>query len=241
MTARRNAYNSAYHIRYAGRTNLDLGLAIATRPSIRAAEEAVSVRELPGRRAPLTERSGQYGSVAVDVVFNYLRPPELWAAAYRAARLWLRQEGELWLSDDPEIFRRVLYVAIGENARILARIGRFTASFVCAPGEYLSQGRQWLTLRGGVLRNEYSAAYPQYELTGRGTVTLAVNGQKMTVELSDVSILDTELQLAYPAEDPSGRTRVKGDYEALALLPGDNTVEISGGASLRVRPNWVVL
>ena len=233
----------SFYVIYANETSEQHGLDAVRRPSITPAVEAISTPdEIPGRRYGLTERSGYYNDEEIPVEFNYVtRRPEDWMEAFRRDILWLRRKGVLKFSDDMAVFHKVRYVAIGTNERTVRRLGRFTATFVCVPGAFYDSGAKFFTPAGDKITNYYSEALPVYEITGNGACRLTVNGKSMEADVDGSLTIDTDLLITYKEAEVPANTAVTGDYEDLHLLPGENTVTVSEGFKLRVKPNWVVI
>lgn len=233
----------SYFVMYAGETSEQRGLDVVRRPNITPAAEVISMpTEIPGRRYGLTERSGYFGDEEIPVDFNYVtRRAEDWGEAFRCDILWLRRKGVLKFSDDMAVFHKVRYVKIGTNERAVRRLGRFTATFVCVPGAYYETGARFFTLSGNAVINYYSEALPVYEITGKGACRLTVNGKSMDADVDGSLTIDTDLMIAYKTEENQTNTAVTGDYEDLHLVPGENTVTVTEGFTLRIKPNWVVI
>ena len=234
----------SFYVIYAGETSDQHGLDAVRRPSMTpAVEDVATPTEIPGRRYGLTERSGYFKDEEIPVEFNYVtRRAEDWGEAFRRDILWLRRKGVLKFSDDLAVFHKVRYVTIGTNERTVRRLGRFTATFVCVPGAYYEAGARFFEHTGESVMNYYSEALPVYEITGRGACRLTVNGKSMEAEVDGSLTIDTDLLIAYKeaAETPTN-TAVTGYYEDLHLVPGENTVTVTEGFTLRIKPNWVVV
>lgn len=228
-----------YHIYYAGSCEKDHGLMVAKRPNIAPPKKRITVSEIPGREYDLSEESGSFEDVTIPITFNYVTEPDLWARVFRGAVLWLRQEGILQFSDDLDVFRKVRYVTIGENNRELKRLGIFTATFVCFPGEYLVSGRRFISISAGKVINSYSIARPIYEITGNGLCVLMVNGNTMEANVDGTLTIDTDKWIAY--KTTLANTSVTGDYDDLYLIPGENDISVTKGFTVKIRPNWRVL
>lgn len=228
-----------YHIYYAGSSEQEHALMVVGRPNITAPKKRMKVSEITGREYDLSEESESYEDVQISITFNYVAEPDLWARVHRGAVLWLRQKGILQFSDDPDALRKVRYVTIGENSRELKRLGTFTATFVCFPGEYLVSGQRFIPVSGKTLINMYSKARPVYEIAGNGACVLAVNGKTMEADVDGVLYIDTDKWISY--KTALANTSVKGDYDDLYLLPGDNEISVTEGFTLKVKPNWRVL
>lgn len=238
----------SYHITYADETNDEHGLLIYERPNITSSEEDIDTYEIPGRDEKLTSRSGIYKTMKIDVILNYAsKKAEEWGKLHREAVRWLRKKGDLILSDDTDVFYKVLYVEIGENARSNKRVGKLTASFICRPGVYFADGAEFADISevatdisGSIyeVTNEWSKCNPVYKLTGAGYCDLTVNGNTMSVAVVGEMNVDTDLKIAYDADGTIDNTAVSGDYDKLILNEGENTIEITDGFNLEIQTNF---
>lgn len=233
-----------FHVNYAGSQDIEHRLMVVRRPNIPAPKERITVSEIPGREYDLSERSGTYEDVRIPIEFNYVtRRDYHWDDIYRDAIFWFRQKGYLSFSDDGFTFRRVRYVEVGDAERELKRLGKFTATFVCFPGIYFDSGDRFINVTGTeiTLHNSTSYSRPVYEITGTGECTLTVNGKTMKATVDGSLIIDTELLIAYKSKESMTNTAVTGDYDDLILDTGNNTISVSEGFTLRIKPNWRVL
>lgn len=229
-----------FDVIFAGKNCCELGLMVVQRPNLSAPIRNITVTSVPGRVSSLSDADGSYDDFTIPVEFNYVARPDRWAEVYRQSLLWLRQTGHLEFSDDPGVFYKVRYVTIGDNERSLKRIGKFTASFVCQPGTYYKSGTRYVDVKDKII-NAYSVAQPVYEITGTGECALTVNGKTMNATVEEKLYIDTERLIAYKDETTSKNTALSGDYEDMYLTPGENTIFVSPGFTVRVQPNWRVL
>ena len=234
-----------FHLWYANSSEMDHGLMIAQRPTIPTPKERITVSEVPGREYDFSERSGTYEDISIKVPFNYVSvgpfDPSL-DTTYRGAVVWLRKKGNLAFSDEANMFRKVRYVDIGEKTTELKRIASFTATFVCLPGLYLTDGDMFHDVESGTeLYNYTSYSRPVYEIKGSGECALTVNGNTMRANVDETLIIDTELLIAYKSKEELANASITGDYEDLLMRHGKNEITITDGFTLRMRPNWRVL
>lgn len=88
-----------------------------------------------------------------------------------------------------------------------------------------------------VLWNQYLTCHPTYKITAEGMCTLTVNGNTMTANVGQNLTIDTDRMIAYRSDGTLNNTQVKGNYEDMYLLNGENEISFSGG-ELKVIPNW---
>lgn len=209
------------------------------RPSIPAAKKRREEITIPGRDGSLYRTNGDYEPTEIPVRFNYIGPPDEWAARWRAAKKWLSAENTiLKFSDDGGFFYKIAHVELGENERPTEKIGIFEATFVTRDGlSYLVEGQEEYDVKD-ILLNLYEIAHPTYLITGEGRCTLTVNGNVMTANVGQNLTIDTDRMLAYRGNGTLQNTEVTGDFEKLYLQEGENDISISSGFGLKVIPNW---
>lgn len=209
------------------------------RPSMPAARKRRREITIPGRDGSLYTTDGDYEPKEIPVQFNYIGPPEEWAARWRAAQKWLSAENStLKFSDDSGFFYKVAYVELEENERPTEKIGIFEATFITRDGlSYLVEGQEKYDAKD-VLLNFYEVAHPTYLITGEGECTLTVNGNAMTANVGQNLTIDTDRLLAYRENGTLQNTEVTGDFRKLYLQEGENNISISSGFGLKVIPNW---
>lgn len=108
---------------------------------------------------------------------------------------------------------------------------------MCSPFEYVVEGREWKTIKEALF-NPYDLSHPEYRITGEGVCTLTVNGKAMKANIGQNLIIDTDAMLAYRQDGAMMNTSVTGDYEELYLKPGENSIAVSSGFSISIKPNW---
>lgn len=229
-----------YDIEFKGETCEMHGTYIRQRPNITVPVEEVEQYRVAGRDGVLTGR--RYISpmdLYIPMNFRvYKEFDEEWPARFRDLRTWLHGPGELIQSDDDRYYLKVLNVQIEESERIIKKYGRFSAHFTCDPYFYRVDGKEQYAIDDPrILYNPYEECHPVYVFTGTaGARTLTVNGTSVTVTVSGNIVVDTDRMITYRKADmkPSN-TRLSGDYEALYLVPGANTIE---GTGVKIIPNW---
>lgn len=229
-----------YKIEFNGMTNEQVGVLIRERPAIPAPEYRVTEQSIPGRDGSLYEIDGTVQDITITVAFTFACKPEEWQTRFRDARAWLlkRPGDRLCLDDDGGRYYRVKYVRVNQSERSVKEIGEFDAEFICDGYQYLMEGELALPPEQAAY-NPYDLCHPTYLLDGSGNCTLTVNGTAFQVLVLGKTVVNTDLMLAYLAEDgASVNTAVTGDYTALYLHPGENTIHVTDGYELEIIPNW---
>lgn len=208
-----------------------------TRPSIPAPALRGDYIQVAGRDGSLFQTDGTYENIEIAVQLNYFRPPNEWGDTYRRLKAWINGPGVLRFSDDSEVFYKVKASGISAMER-KSRFGAvLEAVFICEPFQYHDSGTAELTPEMARF-NPYYTARPIYYITGNGTATLTVNGYPMTAIVGGNLTIDTDRMIAYRDNGTLENTSVTGDYDDLILNPGENTITITNGFTLKVRPNY---
>lgn len=229
----------SYGINYNGQTEKEIGLVITKRPAVPSTERIYKVHTIPGRNGKIYESEDCVEDIKIEISMGLHSDEDSWMEKYRNSRRWLLKEGnhKLILSDDSEYFYKVKSVTIGKVKRNYRKIGEFVAVFTCDGYQYLISGENEYSKKD-VSYNPYEKSCPIYILVGEGVCDLCVNGKTMKANISGNLTIDTERMISYREDGTLKNTSVKGNYEELYLLPGDNTIEITDGFSLSVIPNW---
>lgn len=235
-------YNGYYSCSFKNENCLDYGLLIKQRPSIPAPQRRITSVKIAGRDGELVIDDEIYNSIDIQVKFNFMSPsPDKWADLYRGAKNWLRGNGNLVFSDDPDFFFTCQYVQISDSERTSRRIGNFVANFHCKPYMYALTGLEEInpSEHGGKVVNPYMISHPVYQITGTGDGLITVNGKTVSFTSPGKLTIDTDRMLTFnPDTGVINGTALLGYYSNLYLEHGENTVEVSSGFEMTLVPNW---
>ena len=226
-----------FNVSYNNESCLEYGIIPVRRPNIPAPEEKVEEVEIPGRNGVLIISEKLYKSISIPIEFNFMSKPNRWGETYRKAKKWLSGNGELWFSDDHDVYFKVLYCKVTDTERTSRRIGNFTAEFICEPYTYYKSGKNEIELEH-VIYNPGVTCEPTYRITGEGLCTLTVNGYEFTANVGQEIIIDSNKMISYKADGQSVNTDVTGDYSKLWLESGDNALAVTGGFEAHITPEW---
>lgn len=207
------------------------------RPSIPAPEERIEEVEIPGRNGILTITEGLYDPITIPVEFNFMAKPDECGEVFRVAKKWLSGSGELWFSDDANVYYKALYCKITDVERASKRIKNFTAEFTCDPFTYLKSGKAEIQLKPTIYNPGYICE-PIYRIAGEGFCTLTVNGNNFTANVGQEIIIDSSRQISYKNDGQMINSDVTGDYAWLWMNPGDNELSVSDGFTVNITPEW---
>ena len=226
-----------FSVSYNNESCLGYGIIPVRRPSIQAPEEKIEEIEIPGRNGVLTVSENLYNTISIQVEFNFMSKPNQWGETYRKAKRWLSGSGELWFSDDHEVYYKVLHCKVTGTERTSRRIGNFTAEFVCDPYTYYKSGKNEIELES-VIYNPGVTCEPTYRITGEGLCTLTVNGYGFMANVGQETIIDSNRMISYKSDGQMLNTDVTGDYAKLWLNPGDNSLSVTDGFLAYITPEW---
>lgn len=226
-----------FSVSYNNESCLGYGIIPVRRPSIPAPEERIEEIKIPGRNGVLVVSENLYNAISIRVEFNFMSKSNEWAETYRKAKRWLSGSGELWFSDDHEVYYKVLYCKVTGTERTSRRIGNFTAEFVCDPYTYYKSGKNEIELES-VIYNPGVTCEPAYRITGEGLCTLTINGYEFTANVGQEIIIDSNRMISYKNDGQMLNTDVTGDYAKLWLNPGDNSLSVTDGFLAYITPEW---
>lgn len=226
-----------FNVSYNNESCLEYGIIPVRRPNIPAPEEKVEEVEIPGRNGVLIISEKLYESISILIEFNFMSKPNRWGETYRKAKKWLSGNGELWFSDDHDVYFKVLYCKVTDTERTSRRIGNFTAEFICDPYTYYKSGKNEIELEH-VIYNPGVTCEPVYRITGEGLCTLTVNGYQFTANVGQEIIIDSNRMISYKTDGQSVNTDVAGDYSKLWMNAGENTLSATNGFNVRITPEW---
>lgn len=218
------------------------GIVVTKRPNIPAPKRNYKKYTIPGRNGKLYRDLETYDDIVIQIECNYITHPNNWNQQWRIIKNWLFSNSDkirkLGLSDNPDFYFIVKKIEVTENDREVIESGEFKIKFTLDPYQYLRTGSVEYDFQN-VLINYYDVSEPIYILKGEGMANLTVNGNTVTANVGQSLIIDTVRKLAYKSDGTSQNTSIKGDYDLLLLLNGENQISLSGkGISMKIIPNW---
>lgn len=219
--------------------NTDFDVEVVKRPNIPVAKRRVSYIEIPGRDGTLTETDDTYEDIQFSVPLNFLtKERHNFMETSRKLKNWLTGSGKLKFSDDGSVFYKVKDASIDQQIeRVLKRAGFFSAFFTCDPFTYFESGAEFLPYNQ-VLLNPYYLCKPTYKITGEGVCTFTVNGEQTTINVGQNILIDTDLQIMYKEDGTPQNRAARLIYNKYHLPNGTNSISVSSGFGLTVKPNW---
>lgn len=227
-----------YFILFNGRTSLDVNLKVESRPSKPSPQKRYEEVDVPGRDGLLYRDKG-YGDIEISISFNFIsKTPDKWDKDFRRIKKWLleNKDNTLKFSDDLEVFYKVNKVTIETPERILRRCGKLNVTFTCDPYTYYTNGKEEVIL-GGKIYNFDLISRPIYRIVGEGLLTLNINGKSIKANVGQELIINTDKGLCY-RDGIINNVALKGNYQDMYLLEGENTFSWTSGFDIYIIPNW---
>ena len=126
---------------------------------------------------------------------------------------------------------------MSDTERTATRKGKFEIVFTCESYMYRVDGQDEKEI-GEYLYNPYMESQPVYKIYGSGEITLEVNGNQVTAEVTEQLNIDTKLEICYNAANEISNAALTGKYEGLYLKEGDNNFKYTEGFKVALVPNW---
>lgn len=222
-----------YFIVYNEKTNLDVNLLVASRPSKPSPIMQYEEVKVPGGKTLYREKG--YGDIDITVSFNFMSKYS-WDKDFRLIKSWLlgKVNNKLKFSDDLEVFYKVNKVTIDTPERLMKKIGKFNVTFTCEPYVYIDEGERELN---SILYNNYLISKPLYRIVGEGYLNLTINNTTIKANVGQELIIDTDKGLCY-RQGIVNNVALTGKYEDMYLLEGKNTFSWTNGFKVYILPNW---
>lgn len=228
--------HDGYDISYGGIRAASLGICIAERPDLPAAEEDVEEIEIPGRDGALHIKNDRKKPIEIKVKMGY-REKFQWQNRWQQVKNWLKATNErLILSEDRDHFYKVYRVEVDALEHLSRKLGSFEAVFLCDPFRYLLSGEEWTDSL--LLHNTGEVSHPLFLLKGEGMCTISVNGKSVKANIGQNLVIDTDRMIAYREDGTLMNTSMQGDYENLYLLEGENVITVTDGFQVSIKPRW---
>lgn len=225
-----------YDIEFNGRLASEYGIfPVDKYINIPSAERDISTIEVKGRDGELHIDNKRWKPIQFSINFNYKFRNTHPNKVQREVKKWLKGSGILRIGYDEDCYYKVYEVSI---SNIDVKNGKvdFAANFKCEPFAYSQEGTYELYNPEELYNSGYSSN-PIYRIVGEGMCELAVNDISITINVGQEVIIDTDKILCY-REGENLNTTVKGDISKLILQEGMNTISITDGFELYIKPGW---
>lgn len=229
---------------FAGARNTEKGVRLLSLPVRYHPAERGELVQVPGRDGYLWAPDGAYNNVLTRVQCQTADDADM-----AIVSAWLRGEGKLRFSDDPNRFYRARVTKeFSQSAAINRFVNQaFTVTFDCQPFLYHVEAEDGddaeITASPHTLTNPgtYKSA-PRIKVEGTGNAVLTIGTQIVEIEgLEDGIIIDSELGDCFNLTESAllnGKvTLMDDDFPTLA--PGANIISWTGTVTkVTVTPRW---
>lgn len=227
------------NITYNNKTPEDYDCWLATRPVITPSKGTKDRYQIPGRRGELLGKYETRSNAHINFVLHQKKTAST-THSLDECIAWLRQTGNLYMSDDDyNTYYEVLHTEVtaynnkaDDYKRVEVDMEVYPYKFLRTPtvlGVTINSGQSYtVNLPTDLCEPEYLAT-----LVGAGTesASFTVNGSTFTVT-SPTALIDTRRKIA--TRETSVSNAVSGDYDAIKLKHGSNTIQTSAGMQLKV-------
>lgn len=218
----------------------DLGIGVASLPSIPFSLEDIKEYKIQGRNGSLIRKYGTYQDrkIVFDlVVINYSDS----AKAYNTISKWLYEiEDNKLFYDKEDVYFKVKNISIdGLQKKAFYGEGLFKVTFIVEPFLYYKENQEIeITSNTKIVSPEFAYdGVPEITVLGTGDITLLINNKKVLLEKVENSItINSQLMECYKDKE-NLNYRMYGEFPI--LNNGENTIDISGNIEkIIIKSNW---
>lgn len=222
-----------YFVLYNDKTNLDVNLLVAERPSKPAPIMEYEEVKVPGGKTLYREKG--YEDININISFNFLSK-NTWDKDFRLIKQWLlsKVNNKLKFSDDLEVYYKVNKVTIDTPERVIKKLGKFDATFTCEPYIYIDEEERELST---ILYNNYLPSRPIYRIVGEGYLTLTINNKIIKANVGQELIIDSNKGLCY-RKGIVNNVALDGKWKDMYLQEGENIFSWTPGFKIYITTNW---
>ena len=175
------------NITFKGKSPEEYGLKITSiTPPVRAGNET-ETQTIPGRAEPLNRELPEYANTEIEIEFLVTDISKI-----RAAFAWLKGQGKLIYSSEPDKYYSVISNDVIDTSYISEELRGFTVKLICAPFAYAVTNTSVtftdlittnaVTETNVTLANNGSIySEPLYKIKFNGKLTVRIGGTAMTV------------------------------------------------------------
>lgn len=222
---------------YGGESSGNYGMVVAEAPAYERPKRKETIYTVPGRNGVIVFQDDAWE----DVTREY----SVWLAEGDGASLAQKVDAfEAWLNSkkgyqrlednfEPDVYRLAYYSGGDGFTNNLTQYGEASLHFTCRPERFLVSGETPITVTdGSVLTNptKYASKPLIHIEADNQTVSVTINGKTITALVSDFINIDCETMDAYRLPVENKNSNISGSFPTIA--PGNNTVAITGNASL---------
>lgn len=222
---------------YGGESSGNYGMVVAEAPAYERPKRKETIYTVPGRNGVIVFQDDAWE----DVTREY----KVWLAEGNGASLAQKVDAfEAWLNSkkgyqrlednfEPDVYRLAYYSGGDGFTNNLTQYGEASLHFTCRPERFLVSGETPVTVTDGsaLINPTKYASKPLIHIEADNqTVSVTINGKTITALVSDFINIDCETMDAYRLPVENKNSNISGSFPTIA--PGNNTVAITGNASL---------
>ena len=228
-----------------GENSKDYGVYISGLNTFNGAERNTKKVSIAGRNGDLTIDEGTYQNVGLKYPAFIYDNFNANVSAFR--NMLLSKTGYKRLEDTyhPDEYRLARFQG-SFDADVIDELyaGQFTLDFDCYPQRFLKVGEKVVeyTANGSILNKWDQIALPLLRVYGDGYVQ--INDIKITISGSSTyTDIDCDLQEAYKDTLATNKnsTITLNNGEFFSLVPGTNSITISGVSKVQLTPRWWIV
>lgn len=226
---------------YDGEQSSDFGVYIGGQGTFNAPKRSVTKYEIAGRNGELIRDNGRFENIQITypvVIMEEFRDRS------DALNAWLKSKtGYCRLEDtyNPDYYRRAMLIdEIKYKTTAWNRSGQGELTFDCMPQRFLKSGESWTSVtNGGTITNPTRfASKPIIKVSGTGLVNVKLGDYRMILTMTnEVICIDSELMDCYN-DSLNANSKVQLVNGFPVINAGDNTITISGNASVQIMGRW---
>jgi len=221
---------SAYFI-YNGISSKDMGVILKGLPPITKPKRKIEAVVVPGRNGNLYIDEGCYEPIGITLECALKRNTDP-----RTITKWLQEFGTITFSDELDKFYKATIVNSIPLSRVFKVYREFIIQLELQPIALSNQEYIYECSDNEIhtLEIECSAEMnPYIKITGSGEIQLTINNKICNVNIDEEYIeIDSELQNAYK-DTESKNNKMNGEFPI--LIPGENTIQLIGAATLLMK------
>lgn len=214
----------------------ELGFEINGYPKIPSPVQRVERVTVDGRDGELIIKKG-YSNIVYKIELNALEDSVV-NPLFRELKSVLRKAETIQLSNDREIYYKVLNTEFGDMENELEVYGLFEVSFELAPHAYYSnKDIKTVTTTSKFQNIGLDESLPKFTIFGTDTCKFSVNGEEVTVNgVNEYVVVDSQIEECFKGEANLNSMMI-GAFPK--FVEGENTVTvISGITKIEIEPRW---
>lgn len=207
-----------------GENSKDKGIIITKMPQISKAAKRIEKITIPGRNGVLHQDEGTYETIVIQIQCAIIEKCNI-----HEIKKWLNGEGDLILSNSPDIFYKANIINQVDYTSIVDLIHEFPLELELQPFAYSIEKYKKIYTKGQThifnIPDATIDMLPYIKIESNEKINLTINNETMILNIDGYIELDCELLVAHKNYE-SADEKVKGNF--FKLIPGLNKIDILG-------------